>query len=44
MKKHIKLFETFVSNNSIVIDIPKKTNLEIWKETSNTIESACRKL
>ena len=44
MKKQKKLFETFESNNSMVIDIPKKTNREIWKETSNTIESACRKL
>jgi len=44
MKKQKKLFETFESNNSMVIDIPKKTNREVWKETSNTIESACRKL
>ena len=44
MKKQKKLFETFESNNSMVLDIPKKTNREVWKETSNTIESACRKL
>ena len=44
MKKQKKLFEIFESNNSMVIDIPKKTNREIWKETSNTIDSACRKL
>jgi len=44
MKKQKKLFETFESNNSMVIDIPKKTNSEVWKETSNTIESVCRKL
>ena len=44
MKKQKKLFETFESNNSMVIDIPKKTNSAVWKETSNTIESACRKL
>jgi len=44
MKKQKKLFETFESNNSMVIDIPKKTNRAVWKETSNTIESACRKL
>ena len=44
MKKQKKLFETFESNNSMVIDIPKKTNLAVWKEASNTIESACRKL
>ncbi len=44
MKKQKKLFETFESNNSMVIDIPKKTNRAVWKETANTIESACRKL
>ena len=44
MKKQKKLFETFESNNSMVLDIPKKANRVIWKETANTIESACRKL
>ena len=44
MKKQRKLFETFESNNNLVIDIPKKTDREVWKETANTIESACRKL
>ena len=44
LKKQKKLFETFESNNSMVLDIPKKTNPAVWKETSNTIESACRKL
>ena len=44
MKKQKKLFETFESNNSMVIDIPKKTNREVWTETSNTIEAVCRKL
>ena len=44
MKKQKKLFETFESNNSMVLDIPNKTNLAVWKEASNTIESACRKL
>ena len=44
MKKQKKLFETFESNNSMVLDIPKKTNRAVWKETSDTIESACRKL
>ena len=44
MKKEKKLFETFESNNSMIIDIPKKSNREVWKEASNTIESACRKL
>jgi len=44
MKKQKKLFETFESNNSMVLDIPKKTNRVVWEETANTIESACRKL
>ena len=44
MKKQKKLFETFESNNNLVIDIPKKTNREVWKEAANTIESACRNL
>ena len=44
MKKQKKLFEAFESNDSLVIDIPKKTNREVWKETANTIESACRNL
>ena len=44
MKKQKKLFKTFESNNSMVIDIPKKTNREVWKEASDTIDSACRKL
>ena len=44
MKKQKKLFETFESNNSMIIDIPKKSNREVWKEASNTIESACRNL
>ena len=44
MKKQKKLFEAFESNDSLVIDIPKKTNREVWKETANTIESVCRKL
>ena len=44
MKKQKKLFETFESNNSMVIDIPKITNREVWKEAANAIDSACRKL
>jgi len=44
MKKQKKLFETFESNNSMIINIPKKTNRDVWEETSNIIESACRKL
>ena len=44
MKRKKKLFEAFESNDSLVIDIPNKTNREVWKETANTIESACRNL
>ena len=44
MKKQKKLFAAFESNNSMVIDIPKKSNREVWKETANTIESVCKKL
>ena len=44
MMKQKKLFNSFESNNSMVIDIPKKSNREVWKEASNTIEAACRKL
>ena len=42
--KQKKLFDAFESNNSMVIDIPKKSNREVWKETANTIESVCKKL
>ena len=44
MKKQKKLFAAFESNNSMIIDIPKKSNREIWKETANTIELVCKKL
>jgi len=44
MKKQKKLFVAFESNNSMIIDIPKKSNREVWKETANTIELVCKKL
>ena len=44
MEKQKKLFAAFESNNSMIIDIPKKSNREVWKETANTIESVCKKL
>lgn len=44
MKKQKKLFAAFESNNSMIIDIPKKSNREVWKETANTIESVCKKI
>ena len=44
MKKQKKLFAAFEANNSMIIDIPKKTNREVWKEAANTIKSVCKKL
>ena len=44
MMKQKKLFDAFESNNSMIIDVPKKSNREVWKETANIIESACKKL
>jgi len=44
MMKQKKIFDAFESNNSMIINIPKKSNREVWKETANTIESACKKL
>ena len=36
------LLEKFESTNHIIIDVPKKTNREIWDNIANTIENACR--
>ena len=44
MKKQKKLYETFESNNTLVVDVPKKTNIETWKEVSSIIETACKEL
>ena len=44
MKKQKKLFAAFESNSSMIIDIPKKSNREVWKEAANTIELVCKKL
>ena len=44
MMKQKKLFDAFESNNSMIIDIPKKSNREVWKEAANIIESSCKKL
>ena len=45
----IELLKTIGSNvefynNSLIIDIPKKTDHEIWTNAANTIEAACRQL
>ena len=44
IKKQKKLHEAFDSNNSMIIDVPKTTNRDIWNNIANTIESACRDL
>ena len=38
------LLDKFESTNHIIIDVPKKTNREIWENIANTVESACRNL
>jgi len=38
------LLNKLKSINHIIIDVPKKTNREIWDNIANTIESACRDL
>ena len=44
LKKQKSLLEKFESTNHIIIDVPKKTNREIWDNIANTVESACRNL
>ena len=44
LKKQNSLLKTFESSNHLVIDIPKNTNTDDWKEIANTIESACSNL
>jgi len=44
LKNQKKLFDKFESTNHIIIDVPKKTNREVWDNIANTIESACRNL
>jgi len=44
IKKNKQLHKAFESNNSQVIDVPKETNSQIWKDISKSIELACRKL
>jgi len=42
LKKQKNLIEKFESTNHIIIDVPKKTNREVWDNIANTIENACR--
>ena len=44
LKKQKNLIEKFESTNHLIIDVPKKTNREVWDTIANTIESACRDL
>ena len=44
MQKQKNLLEKFESTNHIIIDVPKKTNRDVWDAISNTIETACRNL
>ena len=44
LKKQKSLLEKFESTNHIIIDVPKKTNREVWDNIANTVESACRNL
>ena len=44
LKKHKHLLDKFESTNHIIIDVPEKTNSEVWDNIGNTIESACREL
>ena len=44
LKNQRDLLAKFESTNHIIIDVPKKTNREVWDNIANTIESACRNL
>ena len=44
MEKQKSLLNQFESTNHIIIDVPKKTNREVWDNIANTIESACKNL
>ena len=44
LKKQKNLINKLESTNHIIIDVPEKTNSEVWDHIANTIESACRDL
>ena len=44
LKKQKNLLEKFESTNHLIIDVPKKTNREVWDNIANAIESACKNL
>ena len=44
INKNKNISDKLKSTNHIIIDIPKKTNKDVWENISNTIEAACREL
>ena len=44
LKKQKNLLDKIESANHIIIDIPKKTNREVWDNVANIVEAACRNL
>ena len=44
LKKDKNLYKTIKENECEVIDMPKKTNREAWKDAVSTIKSLCEKL
>ena len=44
LKKQKSLLDKFESTNHLIIDVPKKTNREVWDNIANAIESACKNL
>jgi len=44
LKKEETLYKTIKSNDFLIIDIPKKSNREAWKDAAATIKSSCEKL
>ena len=44
LKANKNISDKLKSTNHIIIDIPKKTNKDVWENISNTIEAACREL
>ena len=44
LKKQKNILDKIESTNHIIIDIPKKTNREVWDNVANIVEAACRNL
>jgi len=42
LKKQKNILKKFESTNHLIIDVPKKTNREVWDNIANTIENVCR--